>query len=75
MRLYFHLIDNHDSLPDLEGVEATDLAQAKTAAVDLLRELQQEDASVARDWSGWRLDIADATGAVLGSIDLDRAVQ
>jgi hypothetical protein len=36
----------------------------------MIRDLRQEDPSVARDWSGWTLDVADATGAVLFSVDL-----
>jgi hypothetical protein len=75
MRLYFHLRDKQHSLPDVEGVEVADVAQARTAALNMLQELRQENASVTRDWSGWTLDMADGAGVVLFSIDLDSPVR
>jgi hypothetical protein len=72
MRLYFHLVRSKDvCLPDLDGVEVDDPAQAQSVALKTMRQLFQENPSVARDWSGWRLDGTDETGAVLFSIALD----
>ena len=62
MRLHFHLVDHQDSI-------------AKAAALATLEELRQEDASAARDWSGWSLNATDPGGRVVFSIDLDSAVQ
>jgi hypothetical protein len=72
MRAYFHLRAKHGSIPDLEGVEVTDLEQARAAALELLFDLWQEDAYAVRDLSGWSLEAADAHGRVLFSLDFDR---
>jgi hypothetical protein len=69
-RLYFNLVSAHDALPDREGVEVVDVRQAKEAAVTLVDELRQEDASTAQEWSGWTLNVTDSVGSVLFSIPL-----
>jgi hypothetical protein len=74
MRLYFHLIDHQDSVPDLEGVEVDDVHRAKAATLAMLAKIREEDASAARDWSGWSLNATDPVGRVVFSIDLDSAV-
>ena len=71
MRLYFHLVSAHEVIRDREGVEVADLYEARAQAVRAIRELRQEDASAARDWSGWTLTVADESGAVVFSLDLD----
>jgi hypothetical protein len=72
MRLYFDLRDKEKTLPDLDGVEVADIIQARRVALEMVRKIHQEDASVAQDWSGWTLDIVDAAGVVLFSIDLEK---
>lgn len=72
MRLYFDLRDKQKTLPDLDGVEVADIVQARRVALEMVRKVHQEDASVAQDWSGWTLDIVDAAGVVLFSIDLEK---
>jgi hypothetical protein len=74
MRLYFHLRDKHRSIPDSEGVEVPDVAQARAAGLEMLRELREEDPSTAQEWSGWRLEATDAAGVVVFRIDLDSLV-
>lgn len=74
MRLYFDLRDKQYTLPDVEGVEVSDIAQAKRVALELVLKLHQDDASAAQDWSGWRLNVVDAAGVVVFSIDLDSGV-
>lgn len=71
MRLYFHLKDGDDTIRDLAGVEVNDVGQAHVEALQALRELQEEQGSPANDWSGWTLQITDASGTVVLSIDLD----
>jgi len=71
MRLYFHLIDHQDSIPDLEGVEVVDINHAQAVASATVQELREEDASAAREWSGWSLNATDPVGRVVFSIDLD----
>ena len=75
MRLYFHLVSAQEVIRDREGVEVADLHEARAQAVQAIRELLQEDASAARDWSGWTLEVADADGAVLFSLDLARDIR
>ena len=73
MRLFFHLVDTGDTIHDLEGVEVTDLEQARTEALRALDEMQQEDPFAPQDWSGWTLRITDGSGQVVHSLDLDGA--
>jgi hypothetical protein len=74
-RLYFDLVNTHDSMPDRDGIEIDDVHHAKAAIVAMVDELRQEDASTAQEWSGWTLNVSDAAGRVLFSIDLDSRVQ
>jgi hypothetical protein len=57
MRLYFHLLDHQDSLPDQEGVEVINVREAQAAVLEMLHVLRQEDESAAQDWSGWMLNV------------------
>jgi hypothetical protein len=74
-RLYFDLVDTHQSIPDREGIEVDDVDQAKVAVAEMLEEHRQGDASTAREWSGWTLSVRDGAGHVLFSVDLDSHVQ
>jgi hypothetical protein len=74
VRIYFHLTSAHDVIRDSEGVEVADLQEALLEATKTVEELRQADASAARDWSGWRLDVTDAAGCVLFSLGLDSPV-
>ena len=69
-RLYFHLLNPHDSIQDREGVEIIDIPQAKAAVAAMMDELRQESAATAQDWSGWILNVSDDAGCVRFSIDL-----
>jgi hypothetical protein len=73
VRLYFHLKDAHEMIPDLEGVEVVGVREARIQAIRAIQELRQNDASATRDWSGWTLVVADASGALVFSLDLDIA--
>ena len=72
-RLHFNLISKSGFLPDQEGVQVVNVRDAQAAALSMLEELRQEDASAARDWSGWTLSVTDRGGRVLFSIDLSLA--
>ena len=75
MRLYFDLTDKQHTLPDVEGIEVSDIAQARSVALEMIRKIRQQDASAAQDWSGWTLNVVDAAGVIVFSIDLDPGVQ
>ena len=68
MRLYFHLAAAHDSILDEIGIEVEDLDHARSEAMRAIAELKVEDSSAAQDFSGWRLEVTDAAGAVVFSI-------
>ena len=74
-RLYFDLVNSHESIPDRKGIEVDDVRQAKTAVADMIEELRQENAAAARTWPGWTLNVRDDAGRVLFSIDLGKPVQ
>jgi hypothetical protein len=69
-RLHFNLISKSGFLPDREGVQVVDVRHAQEAALSMLEELRQEDASAAQEWSGWTLNVTDTAGRVVFSIDL-----
>jgi hypothetical protein len=72
MRLYFDLKDSQYSLPDMNGVEVSDVDEAQRVALATIHRLRQEDPSAARDWSGWKVSAVDPAGAVVFALDLDR---
>ena len=71
MRIYFNLVRGTEILEDEDGFDLADLRSAHVEAVEALRDLKRAEPSASADWIGWRLDIVDASGAVLDSINLD----
>jgi hypothetical protein len=74
MRYFFNLTAEHNGIPDREGIDAADIEQAHAEALRAIAELRQEDPSFTTDWKGWRLEIADATGTIVLSINLDAII-
>jgi hypothetical protein len=74
MRLFFHLVDNQDTIHDVEGVEVNDLGQAEAEALRALAEMRQEDPLAPQDWSGWTLRVTDSSGQVVLSLSLNGGV-
>jgi hypothetical protein len=74
-RLYFDLVNTHQSIQDREGIEVEDVDQAKVAVALMLEEHRQDDASTAQKWSGWTLSVRAGAGQVLFCADLDSHVQ
>ena len=70
VRCYFHLVNGSEEIRDREGLEVMDLDQAHAEALETLHALAKED-EAAGTWAGWRLDVCDASGALLFSIGLD----
>jgi hypothetical protein len=70
MRCYFHLVTSHEQILDEEGIEVSNVEDAKAQALSAVNELRQEYAGAIEDWSGWRLDIVDSEGRFLHSIQL-----
>jgi hypothetical protein len=71
MRCYFHLVNSHEEILDDEGIEVSDLEDAKAQARLAIDDIRQEAIDVGASWKGWRLDIADPSGRVLASLCLE----
>ena len=67
---YFHLANQHEIILDKDGVEATDPDDVYTEAAKAIEELRRKDPAEAARWEGWRLDVTDASGVVIFSINL-----
>jgi hypothetical protein len=70
-RYYFHLVNQHDAVPDEDGLELIDLAKAGDEILLAVQEFRRENPPAADRWRGWRLNVADGSGAVVFSISLD----
>jgi hypothetical protein len=70
MHLYFHITKGPETKIDDHGIEVADVEFARVEVLKAIEDLRREDRSRGEDWNGWRLDIADASGTVLASIDL-----
>jgi D-hexose-6-phosphate mutarotase len=68
VHVYFHLKDAHEVIRDAEGVEVSDVQEARVHAVRAIEELRQQEG---QHWSGWTLAATDAAGQILFTIDLD----
>lgn len=70
MRYYFHLVSSMGKIPDSEGVEVASLGQAKAQALQAIEELRGEEDATDDDWTGWRLEVTDATGQLMMVFEL-----
>ena len=75
MRCYFHLVNGHTELVDNDGVEVSDLEDAKVQAMMAVDELQQEYEGFVDDWDGWHLHIICQNGTLLYSFPLVKTLQ
>jgi hypothetical protein len=71
-RYYFHLTDGYVVIPDEVGVRVADLEEARAGAIGTIRELRRESSEANTDWRGWRIEVTDARGAVVFTIDLGK---
>ena len=69
MHVYFHLVNGSESIRDEEGVEVSDLQQAKSAAISVVREMRSEKSGEVPDGAGWRLAAAGQAGALLFTLE------
>jgi hypothetical protein len=68
VRIYFHLKDSQETIPDVDGVEVSGPREARIQALRAIQEFQEEGG---RDFSGWTLIATDAAGRSLFTLDLD----
>ena len=70
MRCYFNLVSSHESILDQEGIEVADLDQARSVARAAAQEMIRTGEAHISDWRGWRMEVADHSGAALFTLDL-----
>lgn len=70
-RCFFHLVRRGVVLMDDVGVDVADVGTTSAQILAALRDLLAADLDSEDDWHGWRLEIVDHTGHVLGTISLD----
>ena len=73
MRFFFHLRGKTYDILDEEGVESESAVFVQAEARAVLPELHDEADPSTADWSGWLLEITDATGTTVAVIPLDAA--
>jgi hypothetical protein len=71
MRCYFHLVNSHEEILDDEGIEVSNLEDAKAQALVAIEDIREEAIQVGASWQGWRLEITDPFGRVLASLSLE----
>jgi hypothetical protein len=69
-RYYFHLVDGHDIIPDDVGVNVADLAEACAETIEAVYEFRQDHAATESDWTDCQVEVADASGAIVLTLDL-----
>lgn len=70
MRCYFNLLNGGETILDKDGLEVTDLNEARSEVLKAIKEVRAET-KIANDWQGWRMDVVDEAGSVLLSIPLN----
>ena len=71
MRCYFNLVSAHESILDHDGVEVSDLDQARSMARAAAQEIVQTGEARVGDWQGWRMKVVNGSGVALFSFDLE----
>jgi hypothetical protein len=74
MRCHFNLVNSIGTIADRDGIEVQDIGQAFAQARKAIAELREEDQAASSDWADWSLEVTDASGCVLFSIDLDEVL-
>ena len=70
MRVFFHILANEEKILDQDGHECADLAEARQEASQSARELIADELRAGRPVPlKWRLEIAEAEGGVLATIN------
>jgi hypothetical protein len=71
MRCYFNLVSSHHTITDDEGLEVTDVEEARTFACAAVAEMAQDGIADIAHWRGWEMEARDASGAVLFTVGFD----
>ncbi|WP_046867643.1 DUF6894 family protein [Microvirga massiliensis] len=71
VRLYFHLVSEHEAILDPVGLEVADVDEAYSEARTMIEEFKRESPLPEAERYGWRLEAGTHTGAVVFSIPFD----
>jgi hypothetical protein len=71
LRYYFNLTDGQNVIPDEIGIEVSDDRAALIQAFEAVEELRGETDTSPDEWTGWWLNIMDASGRLVHSLALD----
>ena len=71
MRCYFNLVSSDQTVIDDEGLEVTDMEEARTFAREAVTEMFRESVMDIARWRGWALEARDASGTVLFTVGFD----
>ena len=74
MRCYFNLVSSHHTITDDEGLEVTDLAEARTFACAAVAEMAQDGIADIAHWRGWEMEARDASGTILFTMGFDALI-
>jgi len=74
MRCYFNLVSSHHTVTDEEGLEVTDVAEARTFAREAVAEMVQDGIAEIAHWRGWEMEARDALGTVLFTMGFDALI-
>lgn len=73
MRVFFNLRGPSGPILDKAGVDAADLEDARSQALDAIASMCAEDPSLMDEWRGWKLELVDSSDRRLATIDLSHA--
>jgi len=71
MRCYFHLVSDHETVPDETGVDVPSLEAARDWALEVIQEVSPKAGPAHDSWAGWNVMITDTAGTALYTISLD----
>ena len=74
MRCYFNLFSSHHTITDDEGLEVTDVAEARTFVRAAVTEMVQDGVAEIAHWRGWEMEARDASGTVLFTMGFDALI-
>jgi hypothetical protein len=74
MRCYFNLVSSHQTLTDEEGLEVTDVEEARTFAREAVTEMTQDGVAEIAHWRGWQMEARDAAGTILFTMGFDALI-
>ena len=72
LRYYFHLGNGREVIPDDEGLRLDKPEQLRSAVMNALRKIYEEDSELIQDSEGWILKVCDESGSVVFSCPVAR---